>query len=184
MKEMDIPMEENKNLANALCVAVNGELSGIFAISYEKNRAAAAGLNTLCSYSKLSPALAASDPMLSGSFLRGKMGVNPKHILFPDQDTRTALWHLEKDADTPTLLITTQAGLAPMAFGVTGARSAWTATRLGLLIQLIGGIVGLGAMLTLTILGAFYLLTPFRVFLYQLIWLVPGLLITEWTRSI
>ena len=51
-------------------------------------------------------------------------------------------------------------------------------------VQLIGGIVGLGAMLTLTILGAFYLLTPFRVFLYQLIWLVPGLLITEWTRSI
>lgn len=183
MKEMDIPMEENKNLTNALCVAVNGELSGIFAISYEKNKAAAAALNTLCAYHKLSPALAASDPMLSGSFLRSKMGANPKHILFPDQDTRTALRHLEKDADTPTLLITTQAGLAPMAFGVTGARSVWTATRLGLLIQLIGGIIGLGAMLTLTILGAFYLLTPFRVFLYQLIWLVPGILITEWTRS-
>ncbi len=184
MKEMDIPMEENKNLANALCVAVNGELSGIFAISYEKNKAAAAALNTLCAYSKLSPALAASDPMLSGNFLRNKLGVNPKRILFPDQETRSALRNLEKDADTPALLVTTQAGLAPMAFGVTGARAVWSSAHLGLAIQLIGGIVGLGAMLTLTILGALYLLTPFRVFLYQLIWLVPGLLITEWTRSI
>jgi hypothetical protein len=184
MKEMDIPMEENKHLANALCVAVNGELSGIFAITYDKNKAAAAGLNTLCAYRKLSPALAASDPMLSGNFLHSKLGVNPKRILFPDQETRTALRHLEKDADTPALLVTTQAGLAPMAFGVTGARAAWSSTQLGIVIQLIGGIVGLGAMLTLTVLGALHLLTPFRVFLYQLIWLVPGILITEWTRSI
>lgn len=184
MKEMDIPMEENKHLANALCVAVNGELSGIFAITYDKNKAAAAGLNTLCAYRKLSPALAASDPMLSGNFLHSKLGVNPKRIVFPDQETRTALRHLEKDADTPALLVTTQAGLAPMAFGVTGARAAWSSTQLGIVIQLIGGIVGLGAMLTLTILGALHLLTPFRVFLYQLIWLVPGILITEWTRSI
>ena len=184
MKEMDIPMEENKHLANALCVAVNGELSGIFAITYDKNKAAAAGLNTLCAYRKLSPALAASDPMLSGNFLHSKLGVNPKRIVFPDQETRTALRHLEKDADTPALLVTTQAGLAPMAFGVTGARAAWSSTQLGIVIQLIGGIVGLGAMLTLTVLGALHLLTPFRVFLYQLIWLVPGILITEWTRSI
>lgn len=184
MKEMDIPMEENKHLANALCLAVNGELSGIFAISYEKTKAAAAGLNTLCAYRNLSPALSASDPLLSGNFLHSKLGANPKRIVFPDQETRTALRHLEKNSENPALLVTTQAGLAPMAFGVTGARATWSATRLGLIIQLIGGIVGLGAMLTLTILGALYLLTPFRVFLYQLIWLVPGFLITEWTRSI
>lgn len=184
MKEMEIPMEENKHISHAVCVAVNGELSGIFAITYEKNKAAAAGLNTLCAYRKLSPALAASDPMLSGSLLRSKLGANPKRIVFPDQDTRTALRHLEKDADTPTLLLTTQPGLAPMAFGVTGARAVWSANRLGLIIQLIGGIVGLGAMLTLVIVGGLHLLTPLRVFLYQLIWLVPGWLITEWTRAI
>ena len=184
MKEMEIPVEDNMHISHAVCVAVNGELSGIFAITYEKTRAVAAGLNTLCSYRKLSPALAASDPVLSGRFLRSKLGVNPKRIVFPDQETRTALRHLEKDEETPALLLTTQPGLAPMAFGVTGARSVWTATRLGLIVQLIGGIVGLGAMLTLTIVGALHLLTPARVFLYQLIWLVPGLMITEWTRSI
>ena len=33
-------------------------------------------------------------------------------------------------------------------------------------------------------IGAEQLLTPANMFLYQLIWMIPGLLITEWTRSI
>ena len=39
-------------------------------------------------------------------------------------------------------------------------------------------------MLTLAILGATQLLTPANLFLYELLWLVPGLLITEWPRTI
>ena len=33
-------------------------------------------------------------------------------------------------------------------------------------------------------MGAEHLLTPSNVLLYQLIWLIPGFLITEWTRSV
>ena len=36
----------------------------------------------------------------------------------------------------------------------------------------------------LAVLGAEYLLTPGNVLLYELIWLIPGFLITEWTRSV
>ena len=39
-------------------------------------------------------------------------------------------------------------------------------------------------MLVLTILGALELLTPANMFLYQLAWMIPGLLITEWTRAV
>jgi len=39
-------------------------------------------------------------------------------------------------------------------------------------------------MLVLAILGARELLTPANMFLYQLVWMIPGLLITQWTRSI
>lgn len=184
LKDMEVPMEEGLHIANSICIAVNGELSGLFAITYDKNKAAAGSLNTLCSYRGLSPAMAASDPTLSAGFLKNKFGVNPKRMLFPDHDTRSALRHLEMDEIIPVSVLTTQAGLAPLAYGVTGARAVWTSTRVGLLIQMIGGAIGLGAMLTLTILGALYLLTPASMFLYQLIWLLPGLLITEWTRSI
>ena len=36
----------------------------------------------------------------------------------------------------------------------------------------------------LAYLGSAELLTPVNVLLYQLVWLVPGLLITEWTRTV
>ena len=59
-----------------------------------------------------------------------------------------------------------------------------SAARIGLVIHLIGGILGIAMMLTLSILGARELLTPVNVLLYELAWLIPGFLITEWTRSI
>ena len=39
-------------------------------------------------------------------------------------------------------------------------------------------------LLVLTILGALELLTPANMFLYQLVWMIPALLFTEWTRSV
>ena len=45
-------------------------------------------------------------------------------------------------------------------------------------------ILGLVMMLLLAILGAEHLLTPGNILLYQLIWMLPGLLFTEWARSV
>jgi hypothetical protein len=78
----------------------------------------------------------------------------------------------------------TQGGLASMAYAVTGARSLRSACRFGLWLHLLAGGLGLAIMLTLTVLGAFHLLTPFNVFVYQLIWLLPALITAEWTRTI
>ena len=39
-------------------------------------------------------------------------------------------------------------------------------------------------MLVLVVVGAEHLLTPMNLLLYELIWVLPGLLITEWTRSV
>ena len=49
---------------------------------------------------------------------------------------------------------------------------------------MVGGIVGLLIMLVMAILGNTELLTPTNVLLYQLIWAIPGILVTEWTRIV
>ena len=56
--------------------------------------------------------------------------------------------------------------------------------RLGVAIHLLGGILGMIIMLALGYLGSTELLTPTNVLLYQLIWAIPGLLVTEWTRVV
>ena len=39
-------------------------------------------------------------------------------------------------------------------------------------------------MVLLTLLGALEVLTPANMFLYQLVWMIPAFLFTEWTRSV
>ena len=38
--------------------------------------------------------------------------------------------------------------------------------------------------LTLAILGRVDLLTPINILLYQLVWIIPGFIVTMWTRAI
>ena len=181
LSKMGVEVPEGLRVGNAVCVAVDGELCGLFAVAYEKNRFSLAGLNTLCAYRGLRPVLSGSRFMLTPEFLRAKFGNSVRKLIFPGQEDTLGDIRAEEGQ---ALLLTTRDGLAPLAFGVTGARALRTASVLGVVIHMIGGIVGMAMMLVLAIIGAGQLLTPANLFLYELIWMIPGLLITEWTRSI
>ena len=105
-------------------------------------------------------------------------------MAFPTREERAALQNCRPDPEAPALAITTREDLVSAAYAVTGARSLRTATRLGVAINLIGGILGMVIMLVLGYLGSTELLTPTNVLLYQLVWLIPGFLVTEWTRAV
>lgn len=184
LQDMGVEMPEGNRVNQAVYVAIDGELSGVFAITYGKVKSSAAGFTTLCAYRGLSPVLTTGDFMLTESFLRSKFATATKRVAFPERAERAALAAKEPQEDLPLLAMTTKDGLAPMAFAVTGARALRTATTVGLLVHLTGGILGLAMMLILAILGEEDLLTPVSMLIYQLLWTVPGLLLTEWTRSI
>lgn len=184
LRSMGVEVPEGIRVSHAVCAAVDGELSGLFAVAYEKTRDSAAGLSTLCGYRGLRPILVTNDFMLTDTFLRSKFGVGQRKVIFPEHDAREALRETELSSDAQALALTTKDGLAPFAYAVTGARSVWTASVLGVVIHMLGGILGIGIMLTLAILGAEELLTPGNLFLYELVWMLPGLIITEWTRHI
>ena len=184
LKEMGVEVPDGIQVSQAVCVAIDGELSGVFALSYEKTRSATAGLSTLSSYRKLSPMMVAGEFMLSEKFIRSKFGIKSKRLQFPSEEIRQQLRELTVEEDAQTALITTMEGLAPMAYGVTGARALRNACNFGVILNMIGGILGMAVVLVLMILGYMELLTPVNMFLYQLVWIVPALLTTEWTRSI
>ena len=184
MKEMDIEVPESSKVNYGVYIAIEGELCGLFAVSYEKTKSATAGLSTLNSYRKLHCVLTSDDFMLTHGFLKSKFGVKPKRFLLPEHEVRRQLREVVPAEDASALLMTTAMGLAPIAYGVTGARILKTTCRLGTVLHVIGGIVGLAIMALLVWLGALDLLSPVNMFLYQLVWMLPALLITEWTRSV
>ena len=80
--------------------------------------------------------------------------------------------------------MTTREDLISSAYAISGARALRTAWTMGLVLHVLSGVIGLLIMLALGYLGSVTLLTPTNVLLYQLVWLAPALLITEWTRTV
>ena len=184
LQEMGVVIPEGTMVNQAVYAAIDGQLSAVFAISYAKMRSASAGLVTLCGHKKVTPVVLCGDFMLTESFIQSKFGIKTRRMAFPTREERAALQNCRPDPEAPALAITTREDLVSAAYAVTGARSLRTATRLGVAINLIGGILGMVIMLVLGYLGSTELLTPTNVLLYQLVWLIPGFLVTEWTRAV
>ena len=184
MKDMGVEIPEEIRVNQAVYISIDGELCGLFAITYTRDRLTAASLGSLCSYRKLQTVITAGDFMLTESFIRGKFGVKTNRMRFPDRSVREELRCTAADEAAPALALMTQDGLPSMAYAISGSHSLRSSSRVGTWLHLIAGVLGMGIMLTMTLLGAFYLLTPVNVFIFQLVFMVPGLLTTEWTRAI
>lgn len=184
LQDMGVEIPEGTMVNQAVYAAVDGQLCAVYAISYAKMRSAAAGIVTLCSYRRLTPVMLGSDFMLTAEFIRAKFEVNARRIAFPDQAQRAQLKAVQPDPEARVLALSTREELVSPAYAVAGAKALSTSTKLGMIIHLLGGILGLLIMLVLAVLGNTELLTPANILLYQVIWAVPGLLVTEWTRTV
>jgi len=184
LKAMGVEVPEGIRVNQAVCVAVDGELCGLFAITYEKDRAGAAGLATLSGYRGLHTVITTDDFMLTEEFIRSYFDVKTKRIRFPEYEERSVLREKKPEEGAQAHALITGEGLAAFAYAVTGARALKSAAGAGTIFHMIGGGMGIAMMLVLGFLGATELLTPAAMFLYELVLMVPGLLITEWTRSL
>ena len=184
LQDMGVEIPEGTMVNQAVYAAIDGQLCAVYAISYAKMRSAAAGLVTLCGYRKMTLVKLPGDFMLTETFLRNKFSIKGNRVIFPTREEGILLSRFRPDPSEPVLALTTRDELISSAYAVSGARALRQSTRLGVAIHLLGGILGMIIMLVLGYLGSTQLLTPTNVLLYQLIWAIPGLLVTEWTRVV
>ena len=184
LQSMDVEIPMGTTVSQAVYVAINGELCAVIAISYAKMRSASAGLTSLNGCRKIRPVLLCDDFLLTNEFIHSKFGINTRRMVFPDRDTRGQLSRRQADPEAAVLAMSTRDELVSCVYPITGASALYTSTRLGMLIHLLGGIVGLLIMFVLAFQGSADILTPMNVLLYQLIWMIPGWLVTEWARTV
>ena len=184
LKDMGVEVPAGTMVNQAVHLSIDGQLCGLFAINYNRSKYSASGLATLASDRKITEVVTAGDFMLNDSFLRSKFGINPKRVAFPDLRERFALNRVGPEDGDVALALVTREGLAPAAYAITGARALRSAWRLGLAIHMFGGMLGMLIMVVLAILGSVELLTPINILLYQLVWMIPGLLVTFWPKTI
>ncbi len=184
MRGMQVEIPEGTRLPQAVYTAINGTLSGVFVVAYHRSKSAAAGLRTLCGCRNAAPILVDCDFMMTGAFLQRKLEVNTERMIFPDCLTRIQLSEIRPRKNASVIALTTRNGLAQKAFAITGGamlRRTWLA---GAAIHVLGGVLGLLAVGVLSIVGATELLESYNLLLYGCIWMVPGLMVAEWTRHL
>ena len=184
LRDMGVEVPGGSAVNQAVYAAIDGDLCAVIAISYAKMRSSSAGLVSLCSSRKLTPILVGSDFMITADMLREKFGINTRRMGFPSQEERTELACRQIDGDAFASALTTREDLTSFAYAISGARALRVSAVLGTVIHVLGGLLGMVIMLALAYLGSAELLTPTNVLLYQLVWLLPGLLVTEWTRAV
>jgi len=184
LQDMGVEIPAGTMVNQAVYAAIDGQLCAVFAISYAKMRSSSAGLISLCGNRKLTPVIISSDFMLTEGLIQDKFGVNTRRVAFPTPEVRMELSQRQAAPEDTALALATREDLVSITYAVSGARSVRTATNLGVALNIFGGILGMAIMLVLAYLGSVELLTPTNVLLYQLVWLVPSLLITEWTRTV
>ena len=183
LRDMGVEVPAGTRVHQALYAAIDGELAGVFAVSYGKNRNSAMALGALCGYRNLTPELTCGDFMLTESFLRSRFGINTRRIAFPSLDMRKDLAAKKPEEESASLALTTADRFLGMAFAVSGARTLRTASILGVALHMGACVLGLVIVALLALVGAEELLTAENLMLFELLWMIPGLLITEWTRN-
>ena len=184
LKALEVEIPGDIRLTSGIGVAIDGVFSCLVAVNYEVSRPAAHGIRVLCGYRGLKPVLISDDFVLTGAFLKKKFGIRPKKLHRPDPEVREKLREVQIDSQDPVLALAVRPTLAAYGYTIVGARALHLAINLGMVIHILGGALGLGAVAVLGLIGQTALLTPVHLLLYQAVWLVPGMLITEWTRVI
>ena len=184
MAQMDIEVPKAVRIPDAVYTAVDGVLSGVFPLRFNRSKLATAGLRNICGSRDLTGLILSKDFLLAGRVLREKLRVNPKGLEFPEEQIRTDLGEKQPQPEDPVIALTVRPGLPQRSFAVTGAHSLISAQTGGAWIHIIGGSLGMAAVLVLSLIGATELLTAANLLLYSLLWMIPGWLITQWARFI
>ena len=184
LEGMGIAVPTEARIPQAVYAAVEGQFSAVFALQYNRSKSSAAGLKTLLGYRRIQTILVATDFILTDQFISSKLSVNVRRMVFPDREMRQHLSSTPVPQDAPVLALVTKPGLGPKAYALTGARALRHTLNIGSAVHMLAGAVGLVAVAVLALLGAFDVLTVQNLLAYGLVWMVPGLMITEWTRHV
>ena len=184
MENMGVMLPDGARIPHAVYVAVNQGLCAVFAVSFTRSKSSASGLRTLCDSHHVRPVLVDCDFALTGAFLEQKLGVDIHRMHFPDSATRGKLSQKKPEKKTQPIALATRRGLAQRAYAVTGGAALRSAWRAGAAVHIMGGSIGFLAVAVLALQGSLFLLTPYNLLLYGCVWMIPGLLVAEWTRSI
>lgn len=174
MRKQNVRLPKELKVPSGLFLAVDGQLTAIFALRYQSSRNVDWALRAL-RRNRVTPVLAVRGCNITPDFLRRCFKVDAKPI-YPDVKTRLSLLETARQA-APANALLYRDGLMPYAETVLGSRKLLLAVRWITGLCTLAAVAGVLLCYYLTGVGGYTSLTPLRLVLFQLLWLLPDLLL-------
>ena len=182
MKLTKVRLPQGLNVKNAVFCAIDGQLAGIFALSYNLPDTVFPALESLM-LERVEPVLATRDFNLIPAMLQQRFKLAADKMAFPAVERRRELSDPEQDhSDGVLTALLCREGLLPFAEAITAAKRLRWATRLGAVLCCAGSLLGMALAAYLTGLGAYTSLSPLNLLIYMLTWLVPVWFLSGWVH--
>ncbi len=181
MHMMDINLPQGLNVKNAVFCAIEGELAGIFALSYALHATVRPSLAALIE-NNISPILATRDFNLIPSMLRQRFKLPAEKMEFPEHSRRRTLSDPTQPHDKPLVCVLCREGIGPLSETVVGSKRLYLATRVNTILTIFGSAIGVIITYYLTSQMAFTLLSVSNLLVFLFMWMVPILLISGWVN--
>ena len=168
-----IPLPKGTNVSSAVFTAINGELRGIFAITYNASEKTAEALDMLLE-STVCPLVTSRDFNVTPAMIRAKFDVDTDNMEMPYVDNSERV--INADVGGAPCAVITKAGLYPPAAAVLGAKKLVQVVRGNVLLMILGSIVAMALAAYLCFIGQTGTLVPGNVLLFMALWLIPALI--------
>lgn len=155
-----------------VCLAVDGELTAVFAVKYNTSEPVEAALRAL-SRNGLHLALAVRDGNITPKLLKTRFGTDGG-AAYPELSERLAMSDPGREAGGPNGILYRE-GLFPFVDMVAGSRRLCHTVRIGNFLSMLSSIFGILVGFYLTFTGSYGVLTPTLLLTYLLLWVIPML---------
>lgn len=180
MRKTHVTLPQELKLKTGVFLAVDGVLIAIFAIKYQPSRNVEWALRAM-RRNRIEPVLAVRSCNVTPGLLKRKFSVDTRAV-YPDVSTRLALSDVSREAAAKSGALIYRDGLMPFAETAVGSRRMLRSSRWAAILACLGAVCGLLLTYYLTGAGAFTLLQPLRMLLFQGLWLLPTLLLSGLVR--
>ena len=155
-----------------VCLAVDGELTAVFAVKYNTSELVEVALRAL-SRNGLHLALAVRDGNITPKLLKTRFGTDGG-AAYLELSERLAMSDPDREAGGPNGILYRE-GLFPFVDMVAGSRRLCHIVRIGNFLSMLSSTFGVLVGFYLTFTGSYSVLTPVLLLTYLLLWVVPML---------
>ena len=179
MVSMSISMPKELNIKNAVFIAINLELSGIFAVNYTTPNGIKQSLSMLNRRGML-PLFAVRDFNITASSLKSRFKLDEKQMDYPVIEERLTLSDKNRVVLAKPAAVSGREGLLTYAECIVGGVSLKKVANVNLMLSVACAAIGLFLMFYFASSEAASSASPVNVLLFQLLWGAPTVLISGW----